>query len=73
VWTANYISLYNAGAAAPHGSSSRRFWQKMSDDRIDEIIDSIFDTVELEGGQIKYSEYISLIASHPLVEGFLRS
>ena len=46
--------------------------QKLTDDRIEEIIDSIFDTVKLEDGHLRYLDHVSLIAYHPVVETLIR-
>lgn len=47
--------------------------QKLSDDKIEEIIDSIFDTVQLEDGKFKYLEHMNLLAYHPIIETLLRT
>ena len=44
----------------------------MADDKIEEIADSIYDTVPLEDGKLKYLDHMSLIAYHPIIETFLR-
>jgi hypothetical protein len=46
--------------------------QKLSDDMIEEVIDSIFDTVKLQDGCIRYLDHLSLFAYHPIVEALLR-
>ena len=46
----------------------------MTDDQIEEIVESVFDTLGaagLEDGYLKYVENLDSIASHPLIQTLL--